>query len=102
MPRLHASFSREMSATSLGRDRGSRKHSNYNSMNKWSAKMFICFCLFHFSDNKEIFKVSLYQMRKPRGVNKAVNRTQQKIWQLGIPQVVVEFLHEAILVCLTG
>ena len=46
MPRLHASFSREMSATSLGRDRGSRKHSNYNSMNKWSAKMFICFCLF--------------------------------------------------------
>ena len=42
------------------------------------------------------------QMRNPREANKALNRTQQKIRQSGIPTMLVHLLYEAVLVCFSG
>ena len=42
------------------------------------------------------------QMRNPREANKALNRTQQKIRQSGIPIILVQLLYEAVLVCFSG
>ena len=42
------------------------------------------------------------QMKNPREAKKTVNRSLQKIRQLGISKVLVQFLHKAVLVCFTG